>query len=660
MKRLWGILGVLVALLASPAWATTYWVAPVADGGSSTLNGADTLVLSATVGPKTLTWFNANAQPGDICRFKSGDYGTEAISLTTRSGTAANRIRYYGFPQDPQGVRVANVTLGRELDPAYGDYATVRWVKTTSGFTGVQGWKDWGLLPNADSLVAIIGTNCTGLKMNGVDCVFDTLTVTGTVNNTGNGQAQSQAISMYAHYRGNTPPLCELYPLGDYASGNSVKNSTFTFTRGGSGGAWPYGPHDFQMLKLHGARNNVFFNNTFNLTVDHATGWCFGLEGYWAVSNLFQNNTWNFTMNVSPDGTNGVWSLRDRSALNRFLNNTVTVTGASTATNPDRDGATRTGFSFMPTNGGSCAGTTEKNYFGFNTIMVANPQSDAGLFWLYDGTRRDTIEHNLFATSSTRPALTIATQMDGSVFSHNVFYTAGKTAFDASGGSWVPTGQNRLANNVFYSSAGVPTATDALVEYKQGVEADSSGLYFAPAGNPIYAVNNGTGAAAPSGTRNVWGTPAFDDSVYAGGLDTDVTSIYATGSEWGDGFVGTGQNLGVPPTVSIAHPITANTDTVWNTYETMGIWWNATDNVSVSSITIEWMHPDEGMNEWSTIASGEANDGYYAWTLPAFKFSTVAVRVTAIDGDGLTTSATATFRCFAPEIPDRRPTVDDP
>ena len=94
----------VLASLASPTQAATYWVSPLADGGGS---GADSLSNAMT-----LAEANAAANPGDLIRFRTGVY--VASIAPARAGTDssdAGRIRYQGFPNDPGTVTVAAMSL---------------------------------------------------------------------------------------------------------------------------------------------------------------------------------------------------------------------------------------------------------------------------------------------------------------------------------------------------------------------------------------------------------------------------------------------------------------------------------------------------------------------------------------------------------------------
>jgi|GEM_PF-1060901 len=83
------------------------------------------------------------------------------------------------------------------------------------------------------------------------------------------------------------------------------------------------------------------------------------------------------------------------------------------------------------------------------------------------------------------------------------------------------------------------------------------------------------------------------------------------------------------PVVTVTSP---NGGEFWAGGSSQDITWTATDdNMAASPITIEYWDGDS----WEGIATGEANDGTYAWaTVPSLNISTARVRVTADDKAG--------------------------
>ncbi len=85
------------------------------------------------------------------------------------------------------------------------------------------------------------------------------------------------------------------------------------------------------------------------------------------------------------------------------------------------------------------------------------------------------------------------------------------------------------------------------------------------------------------------------------------------------------------PLISLGVP---NGGLYWTTDEPCDIEWSASDNFGVTSIDIlrSW---DSGATFPDTIATGEANDGSYAWTVPEGMSETSRIRVIARDAAGL-------------------------
>jgi Fibronectin type III domain len=488
-------LALLVALTlaaAAPAQAATYWVSP---SGSSTASGAD-----SSSNAKTLAWFNANAQAGDVCRFKSGAY-SDAIN-PAKNGTTTSRIRYYGFPQDPGAVRVSDVHFGYQN----GDYCTAKWVTTTNGFTGCEGIS--AAYPTGDSLVGIRTSNCSTLSIKGKSCVFDSLRVSGSVT----GGGQKHWIDLFVP---GSPPQWSV-------TNNVITNSVFTPTINVTG--------DIHVIGLSHAVGNMFYNNNFNFTINGCSGYFFGVEMYEGYYNTFQKNIWNFQMNVTPAGSKGLWCHRDSSSFNRYVANTVNVTGPGQ-------------LSFMLTNPGSFPGTVGNNYYGGNFIKVQNPQT--GVFWFYDGTRRDTIELNVIATGSTNPLIDMAGfNMNASVFRHNTFYTGGSVAVSC-GGSATATNSPRFTSNIYYC-LGTNGAGNENLRVPSGARIDSAGVFYSRGSSTAArAISYGGANGAPGSggnfgiaSQSVWGSPRFVDSTFAS-LDARVSSTGpAVGANWTDGFAG--------------------------------------------------------------------------------------------------------------------------
>jgi len=71
---------------------------------------------------------------------------------------------------------------------------------------------------------------------------------------------------------------------------------------------------------------------------------------------------------------------------------------------------------------------------------------------------------------------------------------------------------------------------------------------------------------------------------------------------------------------------------VWNDGSVHQIYWTAADNVGVTSIDI--YYSINNGSSWLTIATGEANDGVYNWTVPNNPSTQALVKVSAHDAAG--------------------------
>jgi hypothetical protein len=88
-----------------------------------------------------------------------------------------------------------------------------------------------------------------------------------------------------------------------------------------------------------------------------------------------------------------------------------------------------------------------------------------------------------------------------------------------------------------------------------------------------------------------------------------------------------------PPTVTLVSP---NGGETWKAGSSHAITWNATDDFGVAGIDLAWSL--DGGATFTTIASGIANTGSFAWTVPNSPTTTARVRVTATDAVSHATS----------------------
>lgn len=515
MRRLCAALVALLIAGTAHAATTTYWVSPTGTGGAS---GAD-----STTNATTLAWVNANAgariTAGDnvVVRFKSGAY-TDPIQPNFNA-VSARRISYYGFPNDPTAVRVSTIRFGWNGAQSRGDYSTARWVTLTGAMAGCD--QAAGLYATGDSIVKVlIPAAGAGFEWMTANSIMDSCTFgAGSITSTG----QSEFIGMYNLSNVNS----------NRNSFNSIKNCTFNLT---INTAPPQG--DVKVIGMRNQYDNVFFRNTFNITVTNVggagTGYFFPVLMYYSHRNSFQSNTWNLTMNATPGGTHYIWGLRDYSSFNRFVNNTVTATGVG-------------GMSMGLTQDGSASASTRSNYYGGNAIKVATVDG-FGLLHYQNGARGDTLEFNLFAGNTALPAWgqegSFAVSCSAVVVRHNTFYAPNAKVIAIGNMTGASGTGSKFVSNIAYST--VANGANPVVSVPSGIGMDSLGVIFSRGGNSATAISYGGVTGAPgSGTtgygnagKALWNTPTFTDSAYATLDATLRVGSPATTATLQDGYAG--------------------------------------------------------------------------------------------------------------------------
>ncbi|MBI1796194.1 MAG: hypothetical protein HYR74_03990 [Candidatus Eisenbacteria bacterium] len=222
---------------------------------------------------------------------------------------------------------------------------------------------------------------------------------------------------------------------------------------------------------------------------------------------------------------------------------------------------------------------------------------------------------------------------------------AGGGSVDAIPGSGA-TSQTRISASDIQVALTVTQASAAnqfLVTTVHGAPATTS---IAPAtknqGDPGFAMTvNGSGflacsivrldgsdrtTAYVSGGQLTATIPASD--MASGGTHTITVFTPAAGGGTSNGqtfTVNTGD--GTPPTVTVNAP---NGGETWKAGSSHAITWTANDNVGVTAIDIAWSS-DGGATYPNAIATGIANSGTYAWSVPNAPTTTARVRVTAHD-----------------------------
>ncbi len=118
-----------------------------------------------------------------------------------------------------------------------------------------------------------------------------------------------------------------------------------------------------------------------------------------------------------------------------------------------------------------------------------------------------------------------------------------------------------------------------------------------------------------------------------------------------------------PPTVPVNTLVSPNGGEAWKQGTVQNITWDnaaITDNFNLASNPVTLEYSTDGAN-WNSIASGEANDGAYAWTLPVIDFTTVKVHITAADqaGNAATDVSDANFAIGLPPVVVQARAVSD-
>lgn len=497
LKRLIASLLLLTLAAAPRVDAATYWVSPT---GSASASGADSLSNA-----KSLADVNSRVVAGDIVRFKSGVYSSPI--QPNANGTSTSRIRYYGFPGTPGAVTVSNIRFGWNGTNSRGSYATARGFTVSGQMTGCD--ETAGLYATGDSIANVRVPNAGGgINLRGKGCVLDDVSVTGgSITSTG----QSHFIDMF-----NANNV--------YAASNRVTNCTFGVTINTTASQG-----DVHVLGMFRTHSNVFFNNTFNITVNNCFGYFFPVEMYRSYSNSFQANRFNIAMNSTPGGTHAIWGYRDSSSYNRFVDNIVTTTGP---------GLISLGLS----QAGSFVSTTNHTYLGGNVFKLNAVPVTGGIYW-QNGSRSDTLEFNTVAVNGG-PALYLEPggNFTSTIVRHNTFYSNNPTVFSLN--SATSTSGSRLVSNVFYSTV-ANNSSNATVIVPAGIGMDSLGLVFSRGGSANNAiryngVNNapGTGGNYGQAGKALWNTPMFTDSAYATLNTTLRPGSPAQSASLQDGYAG--------------------------------------------------------------------------------------------------------------------------
>jgi hypothetical protein len=209
-----------------------------------------------------------------------------------------------------------------------------------------------------------------------------------------------------------------------------------------------------------------------------------------------------------------------------------------------------------------------------------------------------------------------------------------------------------------YSSRG-PSDCDG-VTIKPEVCAPGSYVYSS-INNGSYRLYSGTSMATPhvSGVVALMrqANPDIDVQTIKEVLINTSRDLGTVGADnsYGEGFIDAYQavlavmvNDTIPPEVTVTAP---NGGEVWTAGQTYAITWNATDDMGVNSIDIDYTY-DAGTN-WEDVITLSGNPGTYNWTVPNTPSTTCLVRVYAYDGSGnQDNDASDAYFTIEPTAPD--------
>lgn len=315
MKKL---LILALALFATPAMATTYYVSPAARGGSDSNPGTDSTAALGTI-ERGLQL----AQPGDKVKVLGGNYAEGITSV--RNGAPGAYITVEGDCATPGNVILTGPSSGNHT--IHHEYISWRGFKTTKPNTGFS----WGNNPREEDRAPYKAARNDSLTW----CEFAPTDSGGTVSFGGStshitglhvpGYRKSINNVMYGNRFVMREVFCGVSADAPYCDNmgcddssrtrfNTYRKNTFVLRKGGSVAIW----------RLLGFQQNVVDSNTITLIWQEpnsgATGWH---KASMHSFNTYRDNYWRYEDRRGGVGPTYHAYQRDSSGHNSWTRDTI-------------------------------------------------------------------------------------------------------------------------------------------------------------------------------------------------------------------------------------------------------------------------------------------------------------------------------------------------
>ncbi len=265
---------------------------------------------------------------------------------------------------------------------------------------------------------------------------------------------------------------------------------------------------------------------------------------------------------------------------------------------------------------------SDRNNDGFDSPMIWNALDPSRLLGVHWGTAGDANTNIVQTSTNLNPALSDSITHGPEGVAPGLAFHNGTTF------SIFPADNPSVRGEVWMT--GVPqTSTTSIMAASSRY--GSGRVFFLGDSSPI-----DDGSANPGNSNIFDGWAEIADSV-----------LVMNATHWATRRDPPPEDL-TAPSITLTSPIGGET---WNMGSAHDITWDASDNVAVDSVNVDWSsHGATG--PWQPIAHGLVNDGTHMWTLPASPTDSALVRVTAFDPSGNSTTRTspALFRIVDPNL----------